>query len=399
MRRLKNFAAASLVATLAACGGETTRQPGIVVEPIATELTVSAVGELVASESLPVALPPGIRMGFNIAWMAPEFSEVKKGDVVARFDETQIVQTRRSTATAVAKSDFQLADISRVGALEQIRIDHESERVDGERDITETFANVDQRLLSRNEVIDALSDVDYLNVEAAFLEWQWETFDQRTQAERAAIQSEQEGEREKLAKQDQALSMMELRSPADGTFVYASTPWGAKLGKGKRVFPGMPVGLLPVRGKVRVQLFVAEADAVGLGVDQPVRFRLDAVPNQQFNASITSVSAVATPLKRGEPQKYFTVEAEIEDIDAEVMRVGSKLRGEIITGQLSAAIVVPTQAVFAESDATFVYIDAGGSTPQRRDIQIGARGPDILEVESGLEPGDRVLLVAPINGG
>ncbi|MEL6276606.1 MAG: GH3 auxin-responsive promoter family protein, partial [Bacteroidota bacterium] len=45
------------------------------------ELTVSAHGELVASESMPVALPPGIRMGFNIAWMAPEYSEVKKGEV------------------------------------------------------------------------------------------------------------------------------------------------------------------------------------------------------------------------------------------------------------------------------------------------------------------------------
>ncbi|MEO0366187.1 MAG: HlyD family efflux transporter periplasmic adaptor subunit, partial [Pseudomonadota bacterium] len=305
----KKYLLLSVLVTLGACGGETTSQPAVVVQPVATELTVAATGELIASESLPVALPPGIRMGFNIAWMAPEFSEVKRGDVVARFDETQIAQTRRSTATAVAKSDFKLADISRVGALEQVRIDHESERVDGERDITETFANVDQRLLSRNEVIDALSDVDYLNVEAAFLEWQWETFDQRTQAERAAIQSEQEGEREKLAKQDQALSMMELRSPADGTFVYASTPWGAKLGKGKRVFPGMPVGLLPVRGKVRVKLFVAEADAVGLGVDQPVRFRLDAVPEQQFAATVTSVSAVATPRKRGEPQKFFTVEA------------------------------------------------------------------------------------------
>ena len=394
----KKYLLLSVLVTLGACGGETTSQPAVVVQPVATELTVAATGELIASESLPVALPPGIRMGFNIAWMAPEFSEVKRGDVVARFDETQIAQTRRSTATAVAKSDFKLADISRVGALEQVRIDHESERVDGERDITETFANVDQRLLSRNEVIDALSDVDYLNVDAAFLEWQWETFDQRTQAERAAIQSEQEGEREKLAKQDQALSMMELRSPADGTFVYASTPWGAKLGKGKRVFPGMPVGLLPVRGKVRVKLFVAEADAVGLGVDQPVRFRLDAVPEQQFAATVTSVSAVATPRKRGEPQKFFTVEAEIASIDADLMRVGSKLRGEIVTGALRDAIVVPTQAVFAEADATFVYVDGNGG-PQRRIIEIGARGPDVLEVESGLNPGERVLLVAPSNGG
>ena len=391
------IAAAALV--VSGCGSESQTSPRVVVDKVAPELTVSAHGELIASESMPVALPPGLRMGFNIAWMAPEFSEVKKGEVVARFDETQIIQTRRSTANAVAKSDFQLSDLSRVGELEQVRIDHESDRVDGERVITETFANVDQTILSRNEIIDALSDVDYLNVEASFLQWQWETFDQRTQAERAAIVSLQEGERQKLAKQDQALSMMELRSPADGTFIYASTPWGAKLGKGKRVFPGMPVGLLPIKGKVRAQLYVAEADAVGLAEGQPVRLRMDAAPTQQFTATVLTISPVATPLKREEPQKFFSVEAEIDTIDPELMRVGSQLRGEIVTGQLDASIVVPAQAIFSEAGAYFVYVDDGGSTPARREITIGARGPDIVEVSGGLERGDEVLLVAPAGAG
>ncbi len=398
MKRTTLLIITTCLTALSGCGAESSQLPGIVVDTSNTELTVSAHGELVASESMPVALPPGIRMGFNIAWMAPEFSEVKKGEVVARFDETQIIETRRTTATAVAKSDFKLSDLSRVGDLEQVRIDHEAERVEGERDITETFANVDQRLLSRNEIIDALSDVDYLNVEAAFLQWQWETFDQRSQAERAAIIAQQEGERQKLAKQDQALSMMELRSPADGTFIYASTPWGAKLGKGKRVFPGMPVGLLPIKGKVRARLFVSESDAVGLEAGQPVRFRLDSAPDQQFNAVVASVSAVASPLKREEPQKFFTVEADISDIDVELMRVGSRLRGEIVTGQLDEAIVIPSQAVYTDAGVSYVYVD-GGDTPDRREISIGSRGPDIVEVSDGLNAGERVLLVAPAGAG
>lgn len=393
------IAACALGLLAAGCGSDESRAPSFVVDAQTTELAVSVQGELIASESMPVALPPGIRMGFNIAWMAPEFSEVKKGDVVARFDETQIIDSRRSTAMAVAKSDFELADLSRTGVLEQIRIDHESERVDGERNITETFANVDQRLLSRNEIIDALSDVDYLNVEAAFLQWQWETFDQRTMAERATILAKQEGERQQLEKQDQALSMMELRSPADGTFVYASTPWGAKLGKGKRVFPGMPVGLLPIKGKVRARLFVAESDAVGLEEDQAVRFRLDAAPDREFSARVVSVSAVASPLKRENPQKFFTVEADIDNIDPDLMRVGSRLRGQIVTGQLDDAILVPAQAIYTDAGVSFVYVDSGASQPAKREVKIGARGPDSVEIADGLNPGDRVLLVAPASAG
>lgn len=397
MRRT-TIAMALIVTAVAGCGGEQSSLPTLAAEARAVEFTVPARGELVASEALPVALPPGIRMGFNIAWMAPEFSEVKKGDVVARFDDTQIITTRQETALNVAKSDFKLAELARTGALEQVRIDQETDRVEGEKAISETYANVDERLMSRNEIIDALSDVDYLNVEAAFLEWQWETFDRRTQAEADTILAEQQGEQAKLDKQDTALGMMELRSPADGTFVYAETPWGGKLGKGKRVFPGMPVGLLPVKGKVRARLYVAESEAVGLAENQVVRFRLDSAPEQAFTAVVTAVSAVASPLERDNPQKFFTVEADIDEIDAELMRVGSRLRAEIVTGSLDDAIVVPSQAVYGDDTAAWVYVAAGGNA-QKRDVTLGRRGPDLVEVADGLRPGERVVLISPDEAG
>lgn len=383
---------------VAGCGAEQSTLPTLAAESRAVEFTVPARGELVASEALPVALPPGIRMGFNIAWMAPEFSEVRKGDVVARFDDTQIITTRQETALNVAKSDFKLAELERTGALEQVRIDQETDRVEGEKAISETYATVDERLMSRNEIIDALSDVDYLNVEAAFLEWQWETFDRRTQAEADTILAEQQGEQAKLDKQDTALGMMELRSPADGTFVYAETPWGGKLGKGKRVFPGMPVGLLPLKGKVRARLYVAESEAVGLAEGQAVRFRLDSAPEQSFTAAVTSVSAVASPLDKDNPQKFFTVEADIDEIDAELMRVGSRLRAEIVTGSLDDAIVVPSQAVYGDDAAAWVYVAASGAA-EKRNVTLGRRGPDLVEVAEGLRPGERVVLISPDEAG
>ncbi|MEO0574299.1 MAG: HlyD family efflux transporter periplasmic adaptor subunit [Pseudomonadota bacterium] len=395
MRMLIGLLAAVL---LASCGQSERRVPSVEVVPTEFEMSVPARGELIASESMPVALPGGLRMGFNISWMAPEFSEVRKGDVVARFDDTQILQTRRSTAMNVAKSNFDLADVERTGSLEQIRIGHESGRVDGEREITEAFANVDERIMSRNEIIDALSDVDYLNVEAAFLEWQSGTFDQRTRAERNLIRAEQQSEQIKLDKQDTALQMMELRSPADGTFIYASTPWGGKLGKGKRVFPGMPVGQLPLRGKVRARLYVAETDAVGLAEGQTARLRLDASPQNEFDATIISVSAIASPLKRDNPQKFITVEADINEIDPDQMRVGSQLRARIITGAISNSIIVPAQAVYGDETDTHVFVVTNGVT-QKRNVTLGQRSPDVIEITDGLARGDRVALVAPDGSG
>lgn len=379
---------------LGACSGSQSDVPAMVVGDTTTELVVRAQGELVASESLPITLPGTIRMGFNIAWMAPEFSEVKQGDVIARFDDVQIRLDREATALNVAKSEFKLANTERTSDLELTRIGHESLRVEGEREITESFEDVDERLFSRNEIIDALSDLEYLGVEASFLDWQFDTFDQRTQAEKNLIAAEREGEASKLDKQDTALSMMELRSPADGTFVYARTPWGEKLGKGKTVYPGRPLGLLPVRGKVQARLFVPENDAVGLAEGQPVRMRLDAATEREFTARVLSVSPVASPRNRTDPQKFFTVEASIDEVDIELMRVGNRLRAEIITGRVEDGFVVPAHAVHGDVSDAWVYV-VSGQRSERRKVTVGRRSPDRVEIISGVSRGDRVSLVNP----
>ncbi len=389
------FAACLMVA---ACGSSESTLPSVEAEINDTEFQVAARGELIASESLPIALPGSIRMAFNIAWMAPEFSEIRAGDVIARFDDVQIRLDKEETSLNVAKSEFKLADTERSGELERTRIDHEALRVDGERDLSETFAAVDPRLFSRNEIIDALSDLEYLEVEAAFLDWQFETFDQRTQAEKNLIRAEQQGELTKLEKQQTALGMMELRSPADGTFVYARTPWGEKLGKGKTVFPGRPIGLLPVRGKVKARLFVPESDAVGLQIGQLVRFRLDSATDREFTARVDTLSPVASPRDRTDPQKFFSVDAIVDEVDADLMRVGSRLRGEVVTGEISGGIVIPAQAVYGEAGNTYVFVENGRSS-ERREVTLGQRSPDLVEVTNGLEEGERVNLVLPADSG
>lgn len=379
---------------LSACGGGSVELPVMKAERGDTVFHVAAEGELIASEALPISLPSDIRMEFNVVWLAPEFSEVKKGDVIARFDDVQVQLDREASVLNVAKSDFKLAGTERTGSLERTRIGHESERVDGERDISEAFSEADESLFSRIELIDILADIEYLDAEASFLDWQFDTLDQRTRAEQNLILAERQGELSKLEKQDSALALMELKSPADGTFVYARTGWGGKIAKGRSVHAGMPIGMLPVRGKVRARLFVPESDAVGLEAGQAVRFRLDSAADREFRATVSTVSPVASPRDRKDPQKFFRVEADIDEVDADLMRVGSRLRAEIITSTIDDGIIVPAQTVYGETDASYVYVMNSGE-PERRDVVIGRRSPDLVEVLSGIEPGDRVSLVTP----
>ena len=349
-----------------------------------------------ASESISIRMPSDIDMGFNITWVVPEYSQVKKGQVVVRFDDSEVLVQRESSILEVVNSDLQIDSHARRSAIDRTLIGHETQRVDEETDIARTYVTVDPRLMSRNEYIDALGDLAYLGVEEAYYAWQAITHDQRSSAEQRRIESGREASQDKLAKQDSALARMELTSPADGTFVYARTPWGRKLAKGQTVYSGRAVGLLPIRGKIRARIFVPEVDAVGLEPGQPVALRIDSAVERDFAARVSSVSPVAVPRHRNDPQKYFVVEAQLDQVDPEVMRVGSSLTATITTGTVRDAFLLPQQSVFFERDQAFVYVLDRG-TPVPRQVALGHRSPTLVEVIRGLEAGEHVAVSAPRN--
>jgi multidrug efflux pump subunit AcrA (membrane-fusion protein) len=137
-----------------------------------------------------------------------------------------------------------------------------------------------------------------------------------------------------------------------------------------------------------------ENDAVGLANGQLVRFRLDSVSDREFTAYVEAVSPVASPRNRRDLQKFFSVEAIIDDVDPALMRVGSSLRAEIITGSINGGIVVPAHVVYGDMNDSHVYVLRGRET-ERRTVKIGRRSPDLVELTAGVTPGDRISLVEP----
>ncbi len=386
------------LATCMACTDGGSGQPTVTVETRDHRFVVQARGELIASEAVDIRVPDGLNMGFDIAWIVPEYSEVKKGQVIVRFDDTDIQMSRENIEVEVAHRDLQLGVHSQDSAIARTLIDHERVRVAGEQDIARTFTGVDDPLLfSRNEILDALGDLNLLEVQDAYFAWAADTHERRTNAELHRLVAFRDTSRSQLDKQESALAVMELTSPADGTFVYARTPWGEKLTKGQRVFPGRSVGLLPVKGKVRARVYVPEVDAIGLANDQQVTLRLDSDVGRAFRAHVSNVSSVAIPRRSDNPQKYFVVEADPDEVDADLMRVGSSLNATITTGQVEGGFLLPYQAVFYEQDQPFVYV-VERNRNVRRNVRLGHESPTLVEITAGLEAGDEVGVAAPEDG-
>ena len=356
---------------------------------------VEARGELLPSESINVSMPTTVNMPFNIVWLVPEYSEVSKGDVIARFDDSELSNMRSGNVLAMANQQILFDNHARMSAVARSRIAHETSRVEGETDIAETYVEVDPQLFSKHEIIDAIGQLDYLAVQTDFYGWQAETHEQRTAAETSRISAQRDATKMNLEKQDKALGVMTLVSPADGTFVYAQTPWGEKLTRGHIIYPGGSVGLLPLKGKLKAKLFVPEVDAVGLAPNQNVKIRLDSAVEEEYAAVVTDVSRVARALDRNDPRRYFTVEAKLNEVDEEFMYVGSSVSAEIITGELSDAILVPQQAVFFEEDKAFVYVIEGNQSNQRL-VEVGERSPNLVEIVDGVSEGENISLEDPL---
>ena len=357
---------------------------------------VEARGVLEPSESTVVRMPQNVRMQFNIFWLIPEYSEVSEGDVVARFDGGDIEVQQQAQFVQLAVNRRIADNSARANQVEESRLSHEIVRVDAETYIAETFANLPPEYFSRNEIIDAVGDVKYLGAESNYYAWMTQTHEQRTDAQRAEFQATSDSIQRQIDVSTAAINMMELKSPTNGTFIYAETGWGQKLAAGSTIFPGRAVGIIPVRGKVKAKLNVPEVDSIGIKPGQPVNMWLDSAIGQEFTGSVAGVAPVARTVSMEDPRRYVVVEVVIDDIDVELMRVGSNLTANIITADLNDAIAIPRQVVFVDDQESFVYVVKGGKS-SRRVVETGVESPTLIEVVDGLVSGERISLSEPEN--
>jgi HlyD family secretion protein len=75
------------------------------------------------------------------------------------------------------------------------------------------------------------------------------------------------------------------------------------------------------------------------------------------------------------------------------LRIGQRFLLRIELGKKREAVVLEQGPFFQATGGRWVYlVDASGSRATRKDIVVGRSNPDCLEVTSGLEPGDRVVV-------
>jgi membrane fusion protein (multidrug efflux system) len=158
--------------------------------------------------------------------------------------------------------------------------------------------------------------------------------------------------------------------------------------------PGDPIAQLADLSEMEIEVGVGEQEILSLRDADRVRVAVDAVPGQWFDGRIDRTGRLPDPKTRKYP-----VPVRVPNPDEQLLpgMLGT-VRFEL--GEERAAIRVPRRAVVREFDLEHVFVlkrtegTEDEATVERRRVvsrRIGFR-PDLLELTSGLEAGERIAI-------
>jgi multidrug efflux pump subunit AcrA (membrane-fusion protein) len=392
---IRPLVAITVVFTLTACGP----RPIDSVETLQVgsgEFSISLIsrGELRAAESTPIQPPQGSRNPRTIEWLAPNYSWVRKGEVIARFDISDAELQASRAGLEIDKVDLQVVGKERELQRQLSELGNQLDLVEIEKVMADTFAIDNELAYSRFEIIDATRDKVLLEYKSGHFEGKKENYSDLQNAEVAVLNAQRSTQESQYLEQKNLLDHYEVRAPHDGFFVYEKTWWGQQVDIGSTVFPANKIASIPNLDKMEAKLYVLETEAVGLSVGQETTVTIDAFPDRPISGQVSSISATAAPIERENPVKYFTVIVSLNQSDPEWITPEAAVTAEIHISRIEDTIAVPNQAVFQDDEGDWVLL-RNGSKLVRRPVSLGVRGANRSQVLTGLQTGDEIALFPP----
>ncbi|MCZ7637217.1 MAG: efflux RND transporter periplasmic adaptor subunit [Verrucomicrobia bacterium] len=154
---------------------------------------------------------------------------------------------------------------------------------------------------------------------------------------------------------------------------------------------------LPDVSRMKVTVKVHESTVNMVRPNQPAFVVLDSMPDQAFRARVERVALLPDTTSRfGNPNlKVYNTEIHIDDHLPDV-KPGVSARAEIIITTIADALSVPIQAVTTLKGKQVCYRLEGGQ-PKPVPVEVGLFNTRFIQIVSGLNEGDRVLLSPPFD--
>jgi RND family efflux transporter MFP subunit len=144
-------------------------------------------------------------------------------------------------------------------------------------------------------------------------------------------------------------------------------------------------------GRMQITTHINQVDVAQIYVGQKVGFGVDALPGVAMAGEVGAVAPIATVKNN---VKGFEVKVWLGAVDPRV-RPGMTANVSIPTKRAENVLAVPIHAVFTDGAGKKIVYVLKGEVPESREIAVGMSTLDAVEVLSGLEEGERILLRRP----
>jgi HlyD family secretion protein len=355
--------------------------------------TVRADGLLRAVEATPISAPQDADGPLKIAWLAEDGTRVVEGDVVIRFDPSEMQRRLADSKDDVSSTERQIGKVAIDGVASRNKREKTADLADLETKVAKQFETTDEKILSRVEIIEGAIDLEFAEARAEHARTvkQVERSVSSSQLQLHEIEKSHHSQSVDHAKD--GLENLQVTAPHPGVLVLARDWHGEPLRVGDTVWSGQTLAELPHVDALEAEVFVLEADAGSLAVGLAAEVVVEAQPGHTWNATVQRIDTLAQPRHPEVPVHYFGVTLALEKTDIERMRVGQRVRATVRV-ERPAAIVVPRQAVFDREGRTVVYRRSGtGFEPV--DVVLGPASAGRVVVESGIAEGDEIALRDP----
>jgi membrane fusion protein, multidrug efflux system len=153
---------------------------------------------------------------------------------------------------------------------------------------------------------------------------------------------------------------------------------------GSLVNPGTVITTLDDTSKIKLDFAVPENFLATLRPGLALSARAPAFPARSFEGAVASIDS-----RVDERTRAVTVRALLPNPDG-LLRPGMFLNVRLAKDEREA-ITIPEEALVPETDKQFVYVVSGGNAA-KREVSIGRRAPGTVEIVTGLQVGERVVV-------
>jgi len=355
--------------------------------------TVEATGSLEAAVAFEIG-PPSARdvWQYNLSWMIPEGTSVKKGDVIARFDTTDLDDELRrhradlETTLQTREKEERNLEVS----LRQLNLD--LVKAEGSLKKLEVELAVPQELVSSIEIQQLKLERDLAQRRRDFLKEKIAFEQDLVKSKLELLDAKKEFYETKIGYSEETKEKFNVKAPVNGLVVYIPKHNGDRWEVGEGIWMLAKFLKIADISTLQVEANVLEVDSARIAVGQPSEVRVDAMPGLVLRSDISEIGRMVHEKSVQDPSKVFDAIMPLDPAkhQLEGLRPGMGVQVVIQTSNLPGRLTIPLNAVHSDGEATWVEVVEGGSFV-RRDVKLGPRNSDRVVVESGLEEGQTVI--------